>query len=59
MDILDIDTSVKRTKAKILGITSISFETNKGWIKKGHCIYAHPPYLGQRIWVRENRLFKI
>jgi len=49
---------IKTLKVEIQGITSMSFETDKGWVKKQYCIYSYPPYLGQRIWVRENKLFK-
>ena len=53
------ETGVKRIKLEILEITLWSFKTDKGYVKKEYCIYKHPPYVGQKIWVRENRLFKI
>ncbi len=46
-------------KAEILHINLWSFKTDKGWVKKAYCLYAHPPYVGQKIWVRENQFFKI
>lgn len=50
---------VKRVKAEILEINLWSFKTDKGWVKKQYCLYAHPPYVGQKIWVRENKFFKL
>ena len=50
---------VKRVKAKILSINLWSFETDNGWVDKSYCLYAHPPYVGQEIWVRENQFKKI
>jgi hypothetical protein len=47
---------VKRLKVEIQGITSLGFETDKGWVKKNYCIYTYPPYLGQRIWAKESKL---
>jgi len=50
---------VKRVKAEILEINLWSFKTDKGWVKKEYCLYAHPPYVSQKIWVRENKFFKL
>jgi hypothetical protein len=59
MDWYEEQEEVKKVKVTILFITGTNFETNKGWVKKAYCLYAHPPYLGQKIWVRENQLYKL
>jgi len=59
INIPSAEAEVKRVKAEILQISLWSFKTNKGWVKKEHCLYAHPPYVGQEISVRKNQFFKI
>lgn len=59
MEMSNIDLNVKRVKVTVLSITGVSFETNKGWVDKVNCIYSYPPYFGQKIWVRKNKLYKI
>tara|TARA_R110000787_G_scaffold242733_1_gene348765 strand:- start:342 stop:515 length:174 start_codon:yes stop_codon:yes gene_type:complete len=56
MEMSNIDLNVKRVKLKTLRITNEMFQTEKGWVFKNNCIYAYPPYIGQRIWVKENKL---
>lgn len=57
MEMSNIDLNVKRIKIKIIGITNQMFQTEKGWVFRNNCIYAYPPYIGQRIWVKENKLY--
>lgn len=59
MDWYKKQAEVKRVKAEIISWNLWSFETDKGRVKKEYCLYAHPPYVGQKIWVRENQFYKL